>query len=50
MKVVAIAEKRQFSREKMQKLYNIEQKNVFEDYRTALECREKLADVVLIAL
>uniref|UniRef100_A0A3B5L1T3 Gfo/Idh/MocA-like oxidoreductase N-terminal domain-containing protein n=1 Tax=Xiphophorus couchianus TaxID=32473 RepID=A0A3B5L1T3_9TELE len=47
MKVVAVADPRKFARTKMQQQHKIEDKNVFEDWKSIVE-REKFADAVLI--
>jgi len=48
MRVVAIADKKDFLREKMQKEYGLEDKYIFSDYNT-LFAKGKIGDVVFIA-
>ena len=48
MKVLAIAEKKDFLREKMKKEYGIEDKYIFSDYNSLFE-KGKIGDVIFIA-
>ena len=48
MRVIAIAEKRDYLREKMKKEYNIDNKYIFSDYHELLE-EGKIGDVIFIA-
>ncbi|XP_074857056.1 putative oxidoreductase YteT isoform X2 [Carettochelys insculpta] len=48
MKVVGVADPHTFARNNLQKIHNIDKKNVFNDWKAATE-RERFADAVVIA-